>query len=397
MATGPQPGLFLSVVRAWATLNRARRLPDVELSAAESASTFFRFFRSKHVSDFRIIGATATLVLLVYIVLILAPFGVLDALIATTKPEFAAIPHSALAARFLEYIKFVLTYIGPAIPIYGAVLAWAYLSASARLGIVDLFACEISTLCRVGSVFDIGRRYMERYDAVPLEEEHTAEEKPTRAPTTFVSQEEYFPVFANNSKDLEQLESAIVNDITAFYTYMKATRDSQRNLAQIKPSPAAKAGPRTSDAGTEAKTQANPEPDPWHDAMANMIYVTFLAFESGRKAIEHLIEYEPTAAENKIVILLTELKCYSFLLGHFRQDQLRYSRLRQREQNYKIEVPELCRAVVLDHGADKDWCTALLTVPELGRRYREAFDELPPFPGQFPSDAQIEEMAWRAS
>src|SRR5580692_7836605 len=132
MATGPQPGLFLSVVRAWATLNRARRLPDVELSAAESASTFFRFFRSKHVSDFRIIGATATLVLLVYIVLILAPFGVLDALIATTKPEFAAIPHSALAARFLEYIKFVLTYIGPAIPIYGAVLAWAYLSASAR-------------------------------------------------------------------------------------------------------------------------------------------------------------------------------------------------------------------------------------------------------------------------
>ncbi len=56
------------------------------------------------------------------------------------------------------------------------------------------------------------------------------------------------------------------------------------------------------------------EPDPWHEALSNLIYMLFLAYESARKAIEGLIEFQPTRVECTIVMLLTELKCYPLLL-----------------------------------------------------------------------------------
>jgi hypothetical protein len=67
-----------------------------------------------------------------------------------------------------------------------------------------------------------------------------------------------------------------------------------------------------------------------------MFSVLFLSFESGRNAISELIEYEPRAAENKMVMLITELTLYSFLLEYFErrarpeQDQLWRSRLKVR-------------------------------------------------------------------
>jgi hypothetical protein len=209
-------------------------------------------------------------------------------------------------------LKLLITYIGPALTIYGAVLAWAYLSASSRLGVVDLFACEIITLCRVGLTFDIAKYYVEQY-------------KTPGATAAFVSEEDYFPVFDNNSRDLQLLESSIVNNITAFYTYMKATRDSLRKLALVKISKPAKTKLTSPD--------EKPELDAWQ---ATMFSVLFLSFESGRNAISELIEYEPRAAENKMVMLITELTLYSFLLEYFErrarpeQDQLWRSRLKVR-------------------------------------------------------------------
>ena len=52
-------------------------------------------------------------------------------------------------------IDALFKYAGPAITICGAIVAWAYVSASKQLGIIDLFACEIKTLCRVGTIFDV--------------------------------------------------------------------------------------------------------------------------------------------------------------------------------------------------------------------------------------------------
>jgi hypothetical protein len=339
------------------TLFRAMgRVPAAELSAAESASTLFRFFRSKHVMDLKVICAAAFLVLAVHFVIVVV-IGFIDAQIVPTKP--------GMEPAALEFFTFLIKYVGAAIPIYGIIVGWAYQSASTRLGIVDLFGCEISTLCRVGTIFDVGRHYVEQYDNPPPSMEKGAQ---PADPDKFVSQEDYFPVFGSNARDLQVLEASVVCNITEFYTYMKATRDTQRILAGMAPSPAAK--PRT-----EMPSPMG-EPAPWHAAMANVIYMLFLGYESGRKAVKDLIEFQPSAAENMMVILLTELKCYSFLCGYFAGDELRYGRLQLREQDYREFVPRLYRDVMASHTPnERDWCRAVQTAPELARRYQEALRE----------------------
>ncbi len=57
-----------------------------------------------------------------------------------------------------------------------------------------------------------------------------------------VSQEHHFPIFDNNSSDLESLEALLVGYITEYYTYMKTVRDLQRIFASINNSQAAKSG-----------------------------------------------------------------------------------------------------------------------------------------------------------
>jgi hypothetical protein len=315
----PLPSLI-----SWQSLRmfwRALTLPEHQLSARDAASTLFRFFRSKHVVDLRLIFTLASFVLLIHICIVVL---------------FTGTP---------------LNYIGPAVPVYGAIAAWAYLNAATRLGVVDLFACEISTLCRVGTIIDIGKRYVRLYERseVGIETAHTE---------GYVSQEDYFPVFDNNSRDLQALEALVVINITEFYTYMKATRDSQRKLADIKPS-----HPPLDGSG----------PDPWHAALANMIYMLFLGYESARKSVKDLIEFEPTRAEDTMVILLSELICYAFLCRTFKGDQLKSARLELRRADYIRDVRELYGKVNAGHGDnDKYWTQAKETLPELKNRFEES-------------------------
>ena len=213
------------------------RVPTNELTATESASTLFRFFRSKHVRDLKLIFTTALFVLAVHLLLVVL-LGLINASYAffseAEAPQVALLGHflvslpPAAPPDFLtrlvnaagKFLSFFITYVGPGVPIYGVIVGWAYQTASTRLGIVDLFACEISTLCRVGTIFDIGKRYVDTYDRGPTPARPSA-----AASDKFVSQEEYFPVFDSNSRDLQQLEASVVNNITEFYTYMKATRE----------------------------------------------------------------------------------------------------------------------------------------------------------------------------
>jgi hypothetical protein len=319
-------------VQSFKVLGRALFVSDVDLTAEESASTLFRFFRSKHVVDLKLIFTLALFVLAAHI-------------------------GTVMYYRFaLQHKVGVISYIAPAVPIYTAIVAWAYLSAAKRLGVVDLFACEISTLCRVGTIFDMGKGYVEMY------RRGAVADKRSTSSSAYVSQEDYFPIFDKNSDDLQALEALVVSNITEFYTYMKAARDSQRNLAATAPPEAAI---------PVEKSQA----DPWHAALANVIYMVFIGYESGRKAVKDLIEFEPTEAENTIVILLTELPCYCFLCEYFMHDELRFNRLKLRESYYKKEVPELYRMVV-SHGDDEEfWVPAKRTALELVKRYKETFGE----------------------
>jgi hypothetical protein len=320
------------------------------ITAHEAASTLFRFFRSEHVVDLKLIFAFTL------------P-------IAATSGGIALIGLMSM----LVGIKPIEDRLGPAAQTYAVplfafcclIIGWAYRSASARLGVVDLFACEIATLCRVGTVFDIGKHFVALYE--PAEPRLSQRQAPTtgRLPQDagpFVSQEQYFPVFDSNSRDLQLLEARVVNDIVAFYTYMKAMRDSLRRLASIEAAHHDTVATTPTGLRDESQRQL---------AILNVIYMTYLAYESGRLAIESLVEFDPAKAENCMVVLITELTCYAFLVRCFGESDLRRKRLELRRKGYENEVEDLCRAVGMHAESDIDWLPAIRTVPELRRRFDE--------------------------
>jgi hypothetical protein len=360
-----------------ATLRRAiSGIDDSELDASDAASTLFRFFRSCHVVDLKLFLSLALIFLgihfsVIFIFFVIRPaYHLLVGGLQIYGGLQPAIAH-CIDVVTTSVVPALIKYGGPAIPVCAAIVAWAYLSAATRLGVVDLFACEIRTLCRVGTAFDIGRLYVARHQSLiekmNAAKKHTAFEPPAEPaakaspaekqleqPKGFSSQEEYFPVFTSNSHDLEALEALVVGHITEFYTYMKAARDLQRSLAE------------------------NPSPEAAIPILENLIYVLFLGYESARKAIEDLIEYEPTRAENMIVILTTELECYWFLCKHFedKKDELRAGRLNLRRTNYMKEIPDLFCQLEASHGKnEKDWNLARNTTSELRSRYERTFGE----------------------
>ena len=383
-------GPFRTLWRAW------RVQTNEELSAADAASTLFRFFRSKHVADLKLAANFALILLLFHIALVLVYSLIPPSAISAppnTPPSANSIasPNSVATtsvkpgpADWIAHAFDVLSkYVGPAITIYGAIVAWAYLSASKRLGIVDLFACEIKTLCRVGTIFDVGKRYVAMYQSkLEIAENHAAIEgipaaQSAAEPMTdellsrsSVSEEHYFPIFDNNSSDLESLEALVVGYITEYYTYMKTVRDLQRIFASINASQAAK-----SSAGAPHDAA---KVDPWHETVADIIYVVFLGYESARKAVADLIEFQPTRDENIIVILMTELVCFSFLCEYLKQDSLRFARLQLRETGYEEVFQELNKSVNAPHNEEnvEYWRPVQRMIPELQDRYKAAMDTL---------------------
>ena len=238
-------------------------------------------------------------------------------------------------------------FIGAIFILGGGVLAWTYQTGSARLGVVDLFACEIATLCRVGAVVDMVQRYIALFERGPQWGSRTpsmANRRPT--PATSPRRKAIFRCSKSSVKDLQALEADVVKHVTAFYTYMKVMRDTLRKLADIKP-PAA-GGARDDD---------------WHRAICNVIYMQFLGLESARKAIKDLVEFEPTQAEDMITVLLSELLAYGFLREQFRGD-LRQRRLEARDETYRRDIPALHRLVMTGQGpqweAAKDLSTEMM-------------------------------------
>ncbi|HYA05373.1 MAG TPA: hypothetical protein VEF90_05735 [Xanthobacteraceae bacterium] len=352
--TGAGSGPRLIAERPFSTLRRALTVPDEELSAKEAASTLFRFFRSKHVVDLKLIFVVTATVLLFHVTmpLLLSPVGgaakvvhymIASAATATTQePSVIDAVLYFIGTQCTAFAGFLVTYLGPAFPVYTAILAWAYLAASKRLGVVDLFACEIITLCRVGTILDIAKNYVEQ-----------CERNDAKFPA-LTSEEEYFPVFSNNSGDLEQLEALVVRNITEFYTYMKAFRDTRRLLA-----------------APESTQQTSA-------AVANLIYMLFLANASARKAVEYLIEFQPSRAENIMSILLSELPCYWFLCEHYHSDQLRLARLTLRFPEYNDEIRRLVDEVAPRGEDDPYWGPAKRALPELQKRFQIMLDKVQP-------------------
>jgi hypothetical protein len=364
-----------------------RRVPPVvrcllqpiarRLKTGDPAATVDRLFSSHHVGDLQLIIAVG-----VAAVLLVLFFGILLAFESEVVNQWPAIRdhHSGwvfVHVGFVAMGKF-LTVFAPVLAAFAAVLAWSYQAGSARLGVVDLFACEISTLCRVATVVDSVKRYVDRYNRGPPAEPAAG---PAPSPAhQFTSQESYFPVFEGNTRDLQTLEARVVINITAFYTYMKAVRDSLRALSAI-------------------AAHANPSAAAWRETTRDVIYMLYLGLESARHAIDDLVEFEPEKAERTVVILISELEAYGFLRSQFTGEQdMHYQRLKLRETDYRHEIPML-RASIKKGRADAqaaeardaatgtqsrevlkvaDWDPAWRLLPELKKRYHAAVEQIDP-------------------
>jgi len=295
-----------------------------QLRSQGSASTFDRLLTSRHVADLRVIFLVAFFVGLALVI----------------EGVWAVVTGSSNA----------VTYILAVMAASGTVMAWAYQTGSMRLGIVDIFACEIATLCRVGTIVDLVPRLVASFDALD-----TSVPPPSGKPADAITRgfdphESYEPVFDNNARDLQVLDALVVTNVTQFYTYLKAMRDSWRRMPQ---------------ATTLEERQT---------ILTSVLYMHFLALESARFAIAELIEFEPNEADNTLVILLSELPAFAFLLKRFEPlDDLRYRRLLLRVDAYKVAVPEICCRIL--HGKEAEWGKLQETARDVARCYETAFGE----------------------
>jgi|GEM_PF-2684762 len=332
-----------------------------------SAETFDRLLYSEHVQDVRwIVNLTVCAAALAIVV-----FTVTLSIVATQAS-------SKLPEALLPFtVSAVLAGLG-------GIVAWCYRTGSSRLGIVDLFSCEITTLCRVCTVIGLADTCIAAFELDASE--RTLPDQVRERFSFFESSEDYTPIFDANAKELQSLSVKVVINITAFYTYWKATRDAFRRLAKT---PVTTAGASSVAHG-----------DGWHRAMRNVLYMQFLAMESARKAVRDLIEFEPNNAENTIMILLVELPLYGSLLKYFPKTDVRHVRLQLRRSRYQSVVPQVYRHTLEEHAKcndpaavrnqlrhlprddleelRRDWDKAYRMLEELEKRYMDAIgEELP--------------------
>lgn len=181
--------LSASKIRAWSLKTFAR-----PLRTGDPVATIDRLFTSRHVSDLQLIIAVAFLLLVVLLIVDLC-FSIENQFLSQS-PSIASV-RGLLDVAVAAVMSF-LTFFSSVFVIFGAIVAWAYQVGSARLGVIDLFACEISTLCRVAAVSDTVRRRIDKFNEGP--DVQTFGPSSSHA-AIFASEENYFPVFEANTRD----------------------------------------------------------------------------------------------------------------------------------------------------------------------------------------------------
>jgi hypothetical protein len=292
-------------------LNLTRLVED------RAASTLVRLIYSRHVADLQLIF----LIILVLFVVggpILVRWHVNSGQLQTTD----LISSPALVAALVG--------------IGATALARLYQMGSSRLGVVDLFACEMSTICRVVAVTDTTSNLVQLYHNPPSQ------------PQRFFSEEKYSPIFDLNARELQMLEARVVERVTEFYTYLKAARDYLRGLGQV-----------------EVPTADTPK---WQASVRSTIYMMFLMLESARSSVDRLVEYEPEWAQYTTEILFSEIVAYGFLLRVFRQEAQEdpghnawVGRLDLRRRNYVHVITELGETTKKLKGPREEGYTAIGT------------------------------------
>lgn len=334
-----------------------------------SGETIDRLLYSKHVEDLRLIAFICTLAAsFVGLVLIVLVAGIL---------VYDLLKHAA----HWEFYKVVMP-LGIAVFVgLSGVIAWCYKTGSARLGMLDLFACEITTLCRICVINDLTNSCITAYKLhvgqCPETKGHTIEATHERF-RLFASSEAYTPIFDSNAKELQSLDVKVVKNVTAFYTYWRSMHDAFRRLADID--------------RDKKNFVAEPETSPWPQTMRNVIYMHFLACESGRRAIRDLVEFQPNNAENTLTTLLCELPSWRFLVDNFDANDardVRYKRLALRRRQYETTIPRFLDQVQEQYQDYKDIDIAMKKFPrrrdleEVCRDWKKAHEMVDSVRGAF--------------
>lgn len=128
-----------------------------QLRVGKESSTFVRLGQSRHVADLRLIFSVTLIVMILSAVLALA-FCFEHQIVSNWRDVHERQSAWIWVRLALAAVADSGAFIGAVGAVGCGVLAWTYQAGSARLGVVDLFACEIATLCRVCAVTDVVHR-----------------------------------------------------------------------------------------------------------------------------------------------------------------------------------------------------------------------------------------------
>jgi hypothetical protein len=297
-----------------------RRLCQRKLTETGPPSTFLRLWTSRHLGELQWIAV---------LTIILFSIGVVSTTLIEKKVS--------TETWVLDNLK----VIGGLAAVAAAVFSWAYQTGSRRLGVIDLFGCEISAICRMNLVVDFAKRQVK----IAHEEKSRSGNGAASGPTKFTSEEHYTPVYDHNLADLQPLNVSAVSHVTEFYSYRKAMVDFLRRIA------------------------AEQDLERKHEARKMMLYMQFLMCESARRAVMELIEFEPNLEESKINILCSELVLFSYLLEVYNENDFRGKRLRIRKERYPEIVKDTLDATAKGQGIN--WQRAMTTAEELKTRAKD--------------------------
>jgi hypothetical protein len=209
------------------------------------------------------------------------------------------------------------------------VLRRTYETAVKRLATIDLFSIEMLSIMRVFAAANIIGDFVCLYDkATPSggpNQSAADGTKPKPSPIGFADsarKENYFSIFDKNSTELGGVDPAIVNDVTAFYTFLRASRDATGALQLWK--------------------------EPSYDVermkadVIAIIYLCFLMSVHGLRALDVLI----TSKNNKYIandiVAGVQLQCFAFLDYVLPDEDFRRERLDQRRTD--------CRKLQQEYG-----------------------------------------------
>jgi hypothetical protein len=198
-----------------------------------------------------------------------------------------------------------------------------YDSAIKRLATIDLFTSEILSIMRVFASANIIGDFIRLYDKIDAPKKAAPStpapgpEKPTKetvkGPSGFADaarSEDYFTIFNNNVSDLASLDPAVVNDITAFYTFLKASRDATGAI--------------------KLWNAPDYEMSEKKDDIVAIIFLCFLMSVHGQLALDRLITSEVNRKISDDIFAGVMLQCFSFLDHVVSKEDFRRPRINQR-------------------------------------------------------------------